>query len=502
MILEGNETMTKSVLKVSEIEKSFTGVQALKGVSLEIAPGEIHCLAGENGSGKSTLIKVIAGVHTADGGQIEFSGKNFKKITPIDAIRNGVQVIYQDFSIFPNLSVMENLAFNTELANNRKIANKKNMRKIAQEAIAKINFNVDLDAKVGDLPVASKQLIAICRALMFNAKLIIMDEPTTALTRKEVNALFKIIFDLKKQGIAILFVSHKLDEMFEICEKFSILRNGELVFTGKTKELDNEKFSYYMTGRNFVEKAFVPKKIEDKPILEVKNLTLSECYEDVSFTLAKGQILGITGILGSGRTELALSLFGIKKADSGTVIINGKKVVLDSPSVAMANKIGYVPEDRLTEGLFLQRSIGDNIVISEIDNMVNQFKILDKKKVDDEIAKWVEELSIATPNPDNACNTLSGGNQQRIVLAKWLARDLDILILNGPSVGVDIGSKYDIHQVLKKLANQGLAIIIISDDIPEVLSLSSDVLIMRDGQIMATMKTSETNVEELTAKMM
>lgn len=494
--------MANSVLKAVDIKKSFTGVQALKGVSLEIAPGEIHCLAGENGSGKSTLIKVISGVYTPTDGHIEFGGKSYTKITPIEAILNGIQVIYQDFSIFPNLTVFENLAFNSELANKRKLVNKKRMRQIAKEAIAKINFEVDLDAKVGDLPVASKQLVAICRALMFNAKLIIMDEPTTALTRKEVNALFKIILDLKKQGIAILFVSHKLDEVFEISERFTILRSGEMVYTGKTEELDDKKFSYHMTGREFENLPFVPSNVSPEPILEVENLSVDGFFEDVSFSMKKGEILGITGILGSGRTELALSLFGILKADSGTIKINGKEVTINNPSAAMENKIGYVPEDRLTEGLFLPRSIGDNIVISEIDNFTNKLGLYDKKRTNKEIAHWVKELSIATPNPDNACNTLSGGNQQRVVLAKWLARDLDILILNGPSVGVDIGSKYDIHQILKKLAKEGLAVIVISDDIPEVLSLCSDVLIMRGGEITGSLKPSDTSEQELTAQMM
>ncbi|WP_105615669.1 sugar ABC transporter ATP-binding protein [Vallitalea okinawensis] len=490
------------VLKAVDINKSFTGVQALKDVTLEIKPGEIHCLAGENGSGKSTLIKVIAGVYTPDDGHIEFSGQSYRKITPIDAIRHGVQVIYQDFSIFPNLSVIENLAFNTELANKRKLVNKKKMRQIAEEAIAKIDFQVDLEAKVGDLPVASKQLIAISRALMFNAKLIIMDEPTTALTRKEVNALFNIILNLKKQGIAILFVSHKLDEVFEIAERFTILRNGQLIFTGEREELNQDKFSYYMTGRNFESTSFSCQYIDDQPILEVKNLSQRGYFKNISFSLRKGQILGITGLLGSGRTELALSLFGINHIDSGTIKVGGEEVEIDSPMIAMRNKIGYVPEDRLTEGLFLKRSIGDNIIISEIDYLKNKYYLLDKKKVLKEIDKWVEELSIATPDPTNPCNTLSGGNQQRIVLAKWLTLDLDILILNGPSVGVDIGSKYDIHNILRELANKGLAILIISDDIPEVLSLCSDVLIMKNGEIAASLKTSETNVQELTTRMM
>ncbi len=492
----------KNVLEVVNIDKSFAGVHALKGVSLSIKEGEVHCLAGENGSGKSTLIKVISGVYEPNDGHIQFAQHTYNKLTPIEAIRNGVQVIYQDFSIFPNLTVMENLSLNSELANRRKIVNKKRMRAIAEEAVAKIDFDVDLDAIVGELSVAKKQLIAISRALMFNAKLIIMDEPTTALTRKEVNALFHIIGKLKDEGIAILFVSHKLDEVFEICEKFTILRSGDMVFSGDKVELTNESFSFYMTGRQFEEKKFTPVQIEKKPVLHVKNLSLDGSFENISFSLRKGEILGITGILGSGRTELALSLFGIHKADSGTIYISDKQVEVNSPVVAMKNNIGYVPEDRLTEGLFLQQSIGDNIIVSELDNMTNRFGLLEHEKIDTEIEKWIDTLSIATPNIKNLCNTLSGGNQQRVVLAKWLARDLDILILNGPSVGVDIGSKYDIHEVLKDLAHNGLAVIIISDDIPEILSLSSRIIVLKEGRILKEMQAVDTNVAELTEFMM
>jgi len=394
------------------------------------------------------------------------------------------------------------LAFNSELANKHKLVNKKRMRKIAKDAIAKINFEVDLDAKVGTLSVADKQLVAICRALMFDAKLIIMDEPTTALTRKEVNALFKIILDLKAQGIATLFVSHKLDEVFEISERFTIIRSGEKIITGNTAELDNKKFTYYMTGREFEDIAFTPKNIDTAPVLEVKNLGLTGFFENISFALHKGEILGLTGLLGSGRTELALSLFGIRKADSGTIQIDGKEIRLDSVQTAMENGIGYVPEDRLSEGLFLPRGIGDNIIISEVDSLANGIGVLDRTKKKNEIARWVKELTIATPNPDNACSTLSGGNQQRIVLAKWLARDLKILILNGPTMGVDIGSKYDIHMILQKLADEGMSLIIISDDIPEIMTTCSKILIMRDGRITATLNPKETNVQELSKYMM
>ncbi|MDY3248825.1 MAG: sugar ABC transporter ATP-binding protein [Candidatus Choladocola sp.] len=493
--------MGEYLLRAVDIHKYFAGVRALDGVTLEIKPGEIHCLAGENGCGKSTLIKIISGVYQRDSGTIEFDGEVLNKITPIDAIMKGIQVIYQDFSIFPNLTVMENLAINSQLAANKKTVNWKEMRKIAEEAIAKINFKVDLDARLGTLSVAEKQMVAICRALMFNARLIIMDEPTTALTKKEVQALFKIILQLKAQGIAILFVSHKLDEVFEISERFTVFRSGKLIKTGDTKDLDDKKFSYYMTGREFEVKTFAPAKTTEKPILEVKNLTLSGAFEDISFSVKGGEILGITGLLDSGRTELALSLFGIEPAESGEILIHGKPVKITSPQVAMANKIGFVPEDRLSEGLFLPQSIGDNIIISEIDNL-KKGKLIDKKKCRDEVERWVKELAIATPDPNNAASTLSGGNQQRIVLAKWLACNPEILILNGPTVGVDIGSKHDIHAILQKLAENGMAIIIISDDLPEVMENCSGVLILKHGRKAGELETRGITESMILDKMM
>ena len=487
------------VLRATDIIKSFAGVKALQGVHLEIKKGEIHCLAGENGCGKSTLIKIISGVYSLDSGKVEFNGVDqTHQLSPLNAIMNGIQVIYQDFSIFPNLSVMENLAYNSELMQRRKFVNWKRFRRIAEEAVSKINFNVDLDAKVGTLPVADKQLVAISRALINNAKLIIMDEPTTALTKKEVEALFRIIKDLQKQGIAILFVSHKLDEVFEISERFTILRNGQNVKDGDTSELDSDKFTYYMTGRHFENKHFTAEIKEEKPILEVRNLSREGEYENVMFDLRKGEILGITGLLGSGRTELALSLFGLNKPTSGQILMNGKEIRLDSVQDAMRNKIGYVPEDRLTEGLFLDQSIGRNIVISEMNHFSSKLGIINEEKRDADIAKWVSELKIKVADPNLPASTLSGGNQQRIVLAKGLATNPEVLILNGPTVGVDIGSKHDMHAILHELAKNGLGIIIISDDLPEVITNCSRVLIMRGGKITGEVDPLQTTESDLT----
>lgn len=488
--------MAQSLLKAEHVKISFGSVHALRDVSLEILPGEIHCLAGENGCGKSTIIKIISGVYQRDGGTIEFSGQKLDRISPIDAINMGIQVIYQDFALFPNLTVAENLALNTELASRKKTVSWKNVRKIAEEAVAKINFKVDLDQKVEELSVAQKQMVAISRALMSNAKLIIMDEPTTALTKKEVSALFKIILKLKEQGIAILFISHKLNEVFEISDRFTIFRNGEMVATGSTKDLDDKKFTYYMTGREFSDQVFVARNVSENPVLELKNLSREGEFSDISFSLKRGEILGITGLLDSGRTELALAMFGLKPADSGEILKDGKAVKITNPREAISNKIGYVPEDRLSEGLFLTQSIGDNIIISEIDRLKKKNGQFDRKRRNEEVEKWVKELEIKTDNPDNPATTLSGGNQQRIVLAKWLACDLDVLILNGPTVGVDIGSKHDIHKVLQNLAGQGLGIIIISDDLPEVIQNCSRVLVIKGGKI-----RSEYSTQNVTEKM-
>jgi len=494
--------MAESLLKAIGISKAFVGVQALKNVSFEIQPGEIHCLAGENGSGKSTLIKVISGVYTPDEGYMEFNGKQYSKITPIEAINNGIQVIYQDFSVFSNLTVMENLAFNSELADGRKLVNWKRMRNIAEEAIAKIDFEVDLDAYVGTLTVAEKQMIAISRALMFNTKLIIMDEPTTALTKKEVRNLFNIILKLKDRGIAILFVSHKLNEVFEISENFTILRSGELVASGSTADLDDRKFSYFMTGREFEKRHFVATNVSEKPIFEARSIGIEGVFSDISFKVHRGEIVGITGLLDSGRTELALSMFGIRLIETGELLIDGQQVSITSPKAAILHKLGYVPEDRLSEGLFLSQSIADNIVISEIDRLTKTAGVVDQDKRSAEIDKWVKELAIATPDPNNACQTLSGGNQQRIVLAKWLACNLDVLVLNGPTVGVDIGSKHDIHGILQELAKEGLGLVIISDDLPEVLENCSRILVMKSGNFVAELQADETDEQTILSYML
>ena len=476
--------MSEYILRAKGIKKYFGGVKALDGVDLEIKKGEVHCLAGQNGCGKSTIINVISGFHTPDAGEIEIDGVKYSKLTPKQSIAAGVQVIYQDLSVFPNLTVMENLALNMELADGRKFVSKKRFRKIAEEAVAKINFEIDLDELVGNLSVADKQLIAISRALLNNAKLIIMDEPTTAITKKEVKALFEVIRQLQKQNIAILFVSHKLDEVFEIAENFTIFRNGKRTGSGSASELTQGKFTYYMTGREFKEAPFEYNPAPDVPtVLEVKNLNLKNGFKDVNFSLRKGEILGITGLLGSGRTELVQALFGYHKADSGDIIINGEKVTINTVKDGIKHGIGYVPPERIVEGVFLPQSIRENMSIEKWDDYAGPLGIMNEKKIDEVVNEWVEKLHIKIGNVEDAMSTLSGGNQQKCVLAKWLILDLNVLILNGPTVGVDIGAKFDIYELIKDLAANGLSVIIISDDIPEILSNCNRVLVMRRGKI-------------------
>ncbi|MDR2478062.1 MAG: sugar ABC transporter ATP-binding protein [Treponema sp.] len=489
--------MTGFMLRAKNIKKSFGGVEALRGVNLDVGFGEIHCLAGENGCGKSTLIKIISGFYQAGAGEIELNGKHFSRISPSEAISLGVQVIYQDFSLFPNLTVMENLALNMELMDKRRLVNYTRMRTTAKEAMSKINFSADINELVENLSIAQKQLIAVCRALLYGARLIIMDEPTTALTKKEVRSLFAVIKNLQAQGIAILFVSHKLDEVFEISERFTILRNGMNVYAGKTEELDEKKFAYYMTGREFTDEIYRAPPVSGTPVLDVNGLSLRDAYHDISLNVYGGEILGITGLLGSGRAELVQTLFGIQRPDSGSIKVNGTPANIRKVKDAIALGIGYVPVDRLTEGLFLSQSIGRNIVVSGLKRLSNAAGFLFKEKMYKEITSWISELAIVTDDHERQVKTLSGGNQQKVVLARWLANDLKTLILNGPTVGVDIGSKYDIHALLRNLASCGLSVIVISDDLPELLACCNRIIVMREGRIVKELQASETTESQL-----
>ncbi len=491
--------MTEEVLRAERIYKRFGGVIALDDVSLSIHKGETCCLVGENGSGKSTMIKIISGVYTPDEGELYINGRHYKKLTPIEAIREGIQVIYQDFSLFPNLSVAENIAINEQLAAGKRLVNWKEIYSIAQEGLQKVNVSLPLDAIVGTLSTADRQLIAIIKAILAEARIIIMDEPTTALTRKEIDSLFRIIHDLKAQGISTLFVSHKLNEVVEIADRTVIFRNGKKVMDQDAKGLDIKKMEYYMTGREIDTSEIVLPETEkvETPLLKVENLVLRGVFSDVSFELMPKEILGITGLLGSGRTELALSLFGELPADEGKIFIEGKEVKIRRIGDALKNGIAYVPDDRVNQGLFLPQSIGNNLLATIIDRLVTSFGFVNDRQAQQTKLQWIKQLDIKTPSSDLPVESLSGGNQQRVVLAKWLASQPKILILNGPTVGVDVGSKAEIHQLVRQIAAQGIGILLISDDLPELLQTCHRILLMRNGRIVEEFQRTDLSEERL-----
>lgn len=494
--------VSEKLVELKQINKVFSGVSVLKNVDLSVYAGEVLCLVGENGSGKSTLIKIISGVYTQEGGEVYLSGKRYGRLTPGQSINEGIQVIYQDFSVFSNLTVAENIALSNNVQNKRKLNNWRLNRKIAAESLEKIGVRMNLEAELGSLSVAQKQIVAISRAISQKAKLIIMDEPTTALTRKEIDRLFSIIRGLKAQGISIIFVSHKLDEVFEICDRIAVIRSGEIVVDLPVEEFPRDKLVYYMIGKDLREECFAFSPRDEKPMIEARNITRKGEFHDVSLSVHPGEILAITGQLGSGRTELALALFGINTIQSGEILIEGEKVHIKNQRDARKLGIAYLPEDRLSEGLYMNRSLGDNFSSVIIGSLKSRFGVVKNETLKLNAEYWMEKLGM-TPKPyTNPASVFSGGNQQRIVLGKWLAAKPRIFILNGPTVGVDVKSKSEIHEIIKDLAGQGMAVIIISDDIGEILSTSSQVIVMSDHQVTFRGSTCDITHEELSGRIL
>ena len=487
--------MSEVFLKLENIKKSFGGVKALKGVNLEVRKGEVLALAGENGCGKSTLIKVISGVHDADSGDYILEGKKVEKIKPMDAIHAGIQVIYQDFAVFPNLTVAENIAMNHSIMSGAKTMNWKKAKELAIKAMEQVGADMDPDMPLERLTVANRQMVAICRAIINDAKFLILDEPTTALTKKEVANLFDIIRRLKEKGIAIMIVNHKLEEIYEIADRLTIIRNGEYVSSGDIHEYDRARFIRDITGHDIDESLYHGEGSTEE-ILRVENLTRNGEYEDVSFTINKGDVLGITGLLGSGRSEVGEALFGLEPAESGKIILNGKEIKIKGIDDAVKNRISYVPEDRLTQGLFLDKSIRENMVSASIGKYFRG-GTLDQKQISADTDAWIDKVSVKAENQNVAIRTLSGGNAQKVVIAKWLNTDPSLIILNGPTVGVDIGSKSEIHEILHGLAKQGVGVIVISDDLPEILTNCNKILVMRDGKAVAHLVNSQVDENTL-----
>lgn len=482
-----------------QISKHYTGVKALDDVDFSIRSGEVHCLAGTNGSGKSTLVKIISGViQPEEGAHIEILGQQVSSLDTMDSIRQGIAVIYQDLSLFPNLTVAENIAMSEVVAGDSVWVSRSRARKTAEEAMAKIAVQLPLDTNIERLSMADRQLVAICRALTKEVRLLIMDEPTTALTKKEIDALLSVVMDLKSRGIATLFISHKLNEVMEIAEQVTVLRDGRKIGCYPSGELDDKRIEYLMTGTNV---SYHPYHIdiedESEPVIAIEHLSKTMNFRDISLKVYPGEIVGITGLLGSGRTELALSIFGLNPPDSGRVFLFGRELSLRNARKAIAEGIAYVPENRLVEGLVLDQSVGKNIVMTVLDRLLKRSRLIDDQKVDQSIEHWIEAMDVKVPSSDSAVKTLSGGNQQKVVLAKWIATEPKLLILDNPTVGIDVAAKSSIHDTIKKLAREGLGVILISDEISEVVSNCSRVLVMNRGEILTEFISQDTNEEEI-----
>ncbi len=491
--------MKDTFLSFRNISKRYTGVQALDSVEFDVKRGEVHCLTGENGSGKSTLIKIISGVEQpGPGAYMEIEGERIDHVDSIESMQRGVEVIYQDLSLFLNMTVAENIAFSQVKEEKLKFISKKKEKSIALQAMQRIGVDIPLDEVVGDLSMGDQQLVAICRALTSDINLLIMDEPTTALTRKEVLALFKVVRELQQQGIASLFVSHKLDEVFEIADRVTVLRDGKKIGDYPASELDSKKLSILMTGKTL---EYTPYHFEQKneaaPLLEVRGLSKENNYADIDLTLYPGEIVGLTGLLGSGRTELALSLFGMNPPDKGTILLEGKPLRTGSVQEAMADGIAYVPENRLVQGLVMPQSVGRNLAITMIRHLTDKTGFIEEEKFNEFVDSWITGLSIKVPSAEAPVQTLSGGNQQRIVLAKWIARQPKLLILDGPTVGIDVAAKGAIHSIIRELADKGIGIIIISDEVEEVHGCCNRVEVMHRGRLISSFDVHSSTAEDI-----
>jgi simple sugar transport system ATP-binding protein len=486
------------LLQVEHVSKQFGGVRALDDVKFDVMTGEVLCLAGENGCGKSTLIKIITGVYQPEpGAEMRFQGRPIEGLSPAVARDLGIQVIWQDLALFAELSVLENIGFERNLGARPRLVDYRAMRADSERILERLGVGLDLDAPLRSLPIAQRQIVAVARALVTKARLVFMDEPTASLSQAETDALLAIVRRLSAEGIAVVFVSHRLAEVLEVCSRVTVLRDGQLVGTFPTKGMTQTRLTELMTGKTFDYAVSRRDLSAHRPVLEIDGLSRANQYEDVSLTIREGEIVGLTGRLGSGRTELALSLFGMTQPDRGAIRLNGKPVHFASNRDAIRAGVGYVSEDRLTLGLIQPQSIEDNAVIAVLDSLLDPKPLVSFKLRDSLVSKWIADLGVKIGKPSNAISTLSGGNQQKVVLAKWLATKPRLLILDSPTVGVDVGARAGIFAIVRKLAEAGMAILLISDEIPEVYFNADVVLHMRDGRIVGQYRPQDVAIDAI-----
>lgn len=481
--------MSEELLVVKGLSKYFGEERALEDIELTINKGEIRCLAGENGSGKSTFVKIVSGVYVASSGEITMDGEEVPPRDPRASIAAGIQVIYQDLSLFEHLTVAENIAINVMMHRGSKFVNRNEMHEIATRQLERIGVELPGDATVSSLSMANKQVVAIARALSMDAKLLFMDEPTTALTSTEVEQLLSIVHELRSQGLAVVFISHKLDEVFNIADSITVFRDGHKVGDFAAEDLNSASLSYHMTGREIMHKPYKRKTRSDDreraPLLKLNSLTAHDFYRDVSFEVRPGDIVGLTGLLGAGRTELALSLYGLNAPSSGEIQIDGRSTVIDAPWTALKNGIALVPEDRSKQGLFSEQSLAANVSSSKLETLKTKLKLLDLKAEKQLASEMIDAMAVNNRNIDALAGILSGGNQQKIVIGKWIAREPKLFILDSPTVGIDIGSKSEIYEKIHQLASSGIGVILISDEPEEIYVNCNRVIVMHEGDVIA-----------------
>lgn len=492
-----------ALLELRNIQKWFGGVHALRGIDLTLQPGEAYHLLGENGCGKSTVIKIMSGAHPPTSGEIVLGGQTFSSLTPIQSLAAGIETVYQDLSLLPNLTVAENVALNEQLVNaNGRLArlfDRKRLRPTAARALAAVGLPTDrafLNTIVSDLPLASRQLVAIARAIATRAKLVIMDEPTTSLTRREVDNLIRVVERLRSENVAVLFVTHKLDECYRIGGHAVVFRDGQCVAQGPIENYSKKELAELMTGRSIDAQRYRTSKPSEVVLLKVDHL-VTDGVRGTSFSVKKGEILGITGLADSGRNELAMALTGVVPAAGGTMTLDNKIISVRSPARAIEQGIGYVPEDRLAEGLFLDKSIFENEIALIVSRLANSFGVVDRDKGREIAARLSEAMRLNTKNLDLAVGALSGGNQQRVLIGRWLSIAPKLLVLHGPTVGVDVGSKDTIYRVIQALAESGMGLILVSDDLPELLQNTDRILVMNSGRIVAELDTAQATEDQL-----